>query len=90
MFDKMSHPLPPAAESGSLLAKRSQFRTAEIDLLAQKIWDYHHLNHQIEKSDAILVYDHLFADVLQDGRFTTRFSVGPCFNLGKNIAKRVH
>jgi hypothetical protein len=36
---------------------------------------------------ADLVYDHLFADVLQDGRFTTRFSVGPCFNLGKNIAK---
>jgi hypothetical protein len=37
---------------------------------------------------ADLVYDHLFADVLRDGRFTTRFSVGPCFNLGKNIAKR--
>jgi hypothetical protein len=36
---------------------------------------------------ADLVYDHLFSDVLQDGRFTTRFSVGPCFNLGKNIKK---
>jgi hypothetical protein len=35
-----------------------------------------------------LVYDHLFSDLLQDGRFTTRFSIGPCFNLGKNIAKR--
>src|SRR5208282_833641 len=33
----------------------SQFMTAEVDLLAQKIWDYHHLNHRIEKSDAILV-----------------------------------
>ena len=36
---------------------------------------------------ADLVYDHLFNDLLQDGRFTTRFSVGPCFNFGKNIAK---
>ena len=37
---------------------------------------------------ADLVYDHLFSDTLQDGRLTTRFSVGPCFNLGKNIAKK--
>lgn len=36
---------------------------------------------------ADLVYDHLFSDVLKDGRFTVRFSVGPCFNFGKNIAK---
>jgi len=28
---------------------------AEVDLLAQKVWGYHHLNHRIEKSDAILV-----------------------------------
>jgi uncharacterized SAM-binding protein YcdF (DUF218 family) len=27
----------------------------EVDLLARKIWDYHHLNHRLEKSDAILV-----------------------------------
>ena len=36
---------------------------------------------------ADLVYDHLFNDVLQDGRLTTRFSIGPCFNFGKNIKK---
>jgi hypothetical protein len=36
---------------------------------------------------ADLVYDHLFSDILRDGRLTTRFSVGPCFNFGKNIAK---
>jgi uncharacterized SAM-binding protein YcdF (DUF218 family) len=29
--------------------------TAEVDFLAKKIWDYHHLNHRMEKSDAILV-----------------------------------
>jgi uncharacterized SAM-binding protein YcdF (DUF218 family) len=28
---------------------------AEVDFLAQKVWDYHHLNHRIEKADAILV-----------------------------------
>jgi hypothetical protein len=36
---------------------------------------------------ADLVYNHLFNDILQDGRWTTRFSVGPCFNLGKNVPK---
>jgi hypothetical protein len=32
-----------------------------------------------------LVYDHLFQDLLKEGRYTVRFSVGPCFNFGKNI-----
>jgi hypothetical protein len=36
---------------------------------------------------ADLVYDHLFNDILQDGRLTTRFSIGPCFNFGRNIRK---
>ena len=39
------------------------------------------------RTQADLVYDHLFNDVLKDGRFTVRFSAGPCFNFGKNIAK---
>ncbi|HUI41974.1 MAG TPA: hypothetical protein VL523_08400, partial [Terriglobia bacterium] len=34
-----------------------------------------------------LVYDHLFNDLLKDGRLTVRFSVGPIFNFGKNIKK---
>jgi hypothetical protein len=34
-----------------------------------------------------VVYDHLFSDTLKDGRVTTRFSVGPTFNVGKNIKK---
>jgi len=29
--------------------------TSQVDVLAQKIWDYHHLNHRLEKSDVILV-----------------------------------
>jgi hypothetical protein len=32
-----------------------------------------------------LVWDHLFNDILKDGRWTVRFSVGPCLNFGKNI-----
>ena len=31
------------------------------------------------------VWDHLFNDLLAQGRWTTRFSIGPCFNFGKNI-----
>jgi len=34
-----------------------------------------------------LVYNHLFSDLLKDGRITTRFSIGPCFNFGSNIRK---
>jgi len=34
-----------------------------------------------------LVWDHLFNDILAQGRWTTRFSTGPCFNFGKNIVE---
>jgi hypothetical protein len=40
------------------------------------------------RTQSDLVYDHLFSDLLKDGRFTVRFSTGPCFNFGKNIVKR--
>lgn len=49
--------------------------------------DYLFSKHVGLRIQADLVYDHLFSDILQDGRLTTRFSVGPCFNVGKNIAK---
>jgi hypothetical protein len=32
-----------------------------------------------------LVHDHLFSDLLRNGRWTTRFSIGPAFNFGRNI-----
>jgi len=32
-----------------------------------------------------LVYDHLFNDLLKDGRWTVRFSTGPAINFGRNI-----
>jgi hypothetical protein len=34
-----------------------------------------------------IVYDHLFNDLLRNGRYTTRIGIGPCFNFGKNIAE---
>jgi hypothetical protein len=39
------------------------------------------------RTQADLVYDHLFNDLLKDGRFTVRFAIGPAFNFGGNIAK---
>jgi len=39
------------------------------------------------RTQADVVYDHLFNDLLKDGRFTVRFSTGPAFNFGPKIAK---
>jgi hypothetical protein len=39
------------------------------------------------RSQADLVHDHLFNDLLKDARWTVRFSCGPAFNFGKNIVK---
>jgi len=35
-----------------------------------------------------LVWDHLFNDILREGRWTNRFSVGPCINFGRNIVEK--
>lgn len=43
-------------------------------------------NHFAIRAQGDLVWDHLFNDILRDGRWTSRFSVGPCFNFGRNIA----
>jgi hypothetical protein len=32
-------------------------------------------------------WDHLFNDLIKTGRWSQRFSIGPAFNFGKNIAK---
>jgi hypothetical protein len=34
---------------------------------------------------ADLVRDHLFNDIMRESRGTVRFSIGPCFNFGRNI-----
>lgn len=44
-------------------------------------------NHFALRVQADIVKDHLFDDLLRNSRWTTRFSIGPCFNFGKNIAK---
>jgi len=37
---------------------------------------------------ADLVHDHLFPDLLKDGRNTIRFSIGPGFQFGRNVTRR--
>jgi hypothetical protein len=37
------------------------------------------------RSQVDYVHEHLFSNLLREGRWTTRFSVGPTFNFGKNI-----
>ena len=44
-------------------------------------------HHFAWRTQADLVRDHLFNDLLKDARFTVRFSCGPCFNFGPNIVK---
>jgi len=44
----------------------------------------HHFGLRVQSD---LVHDHLFDDLLKDSRWTTRFSVGPLFNFGKNIVR---
>jgi hypothetical protein len=45
-------------------------------------------HHFAWRTQGDLVWDHLFNDLLRNGRWTTRFSTGPCFNFGKNIATK--
>jgi hypothetical protein len=45
-------------------------------------------NHFAIRTQGDLVWDHLFNDILAQGRWTNRFSIGPCFNFGKNIAEK--
>jgi hypothetical protein len=40
------------------------------------------------RTQSDLVWDHLFNDILRDGRWTVRFSVGPAFNFGRNIVEK--
>jgi hypothetical protein len=45
-------------------------------------------HHFAWRTQADLVYDHLFKDLMTDGRITTRFSCGPAYNFGPNIVKK--
>jgi hypothetical protein len=47
--------------------------------------DYLFSKHFALRVQADLVRDHLFNDILKDSRGTVRFSIGPCFNFGRNI-----
>ena len=49
--------------------------------------DYLFSKHVGLRVQADLVRDHLFNDILKDSRGTVRFSIGPCFNFGRNIVE---
>ncbi len=51
----MDHPFKDIEPAKVSRLRRHFNPDSEVDCLAQKIWNYHHLNHRIEKSDAILV-----------------------------------
>lgn len=51
--------------------------------------DFLFTNHFALRVQGDLVWEHLFQDLLKNGRWTTRFSVGPCFNFGRNIVRNV-
>lgn len=50
-------------------------------------FDVNFSKHYAVRIQADWVYDHLFDDLLKNGRQTVRFSVGPAFNFGRNIAQ---
>jgi len=49
--------------------------------------DLNFTKHLALRVQADFVYDHLFPDILENGRRTVRFSIGPAFNFGKNIVR---
>jgi hypothetical protein len=49
--------------------------------------DFNVTPHFALRVQADYVWDHLFPDILKDGRPTLRFSVGPAFNFGRNILR---
>jgi len=48
--------------------------------------DFNFSRHVGLRVQADFVHDHLFSDLLQNGRNTVRVSIGPCFNFGGNVA----
>lgn len=49
--------------------------------------DFNFTKHVALRVQADLVRDHLFKDLIKNSRGTVRFSFGPAFNFGKNIAE---
>jgi hypothetical protein len=48
-------------------------------------FDFNATKHIALRVQADFVYDHLFNDILRDGRHTIRFSIGPALQWGRNM-----
>ena len=51
-------------------------------------FDWNATSHFGLRAQVDLVHNHLFSDLLEDGRWTTRLSIGPVFRFGRNIAAK--
>ena len=49
--------------------------------------DFNLSRHVGLRVQADFVHDHLFSDLLANGRNTVRVSIGPCFNFGHNVVR---
>ncbi len=49
--------------------------------------DFNFSRHLALRVQADVIHDHLFSDLLQNGRNTGRIAIGPAFNFGRNIIK---
>jgi len=49
--------------------------------------DFNLSRHLGLRVQADFVHDHLFSNLLENGRNTVRVSIGPCFNFGGNVAR---
>jgi hypothetical protein len=49
--------------------------------------DFNLTKHFALRTQADLAWDHLFNDVLKEGRWSVRFSVGPAIQWGRNVVK---
>ncbi|HEY4051443.1 MAG TPA: hypothetical protein VGM27_31670 [Acidobacteriaceae bacterium] len=52
--------------------------------------DYIFARHLALRTQLDVIYEHPFSDILLDGRWTLRYSIGPSFNFGRNILANSH
>ena len=78
---------PIAAAVAAQLAPSGKKTDATWFLGAGAGFDILATRHLAIRTQVDVVWDHLFNDLLANGRWTVRFSTGPAFNFGGNIKK---
>jgi hypothetical protein len=52
--------------------------------------DYIFARHLALRAQSDVIHKHPFSDILLNGRWTLRYSIGPSFNFGRNIPSNKH